>query len=295
MGRQQTAKKSPQGSCLLRLTPLILLAIGLSIPGPMLLNIGIRTLTNLALQSGNPPLAESVLSFALKVKPNSAQIYDALGFVQSQQGRNDLAADSFRQAIALDAKNARAHNNLGVALLNQGELNQAIEHLKTATTLDPGNAVQYYNLANSYISVGEQSLAADAYLLASQLDQNMNDAKARLAAVLLIEGESAQASETWTLVLETDPNQALALRGMGVIACQNGDFNGALSYLQNAQKLDPYDPYTRFYTGIALEALGKLAEAEAEFEKAMFQSGDALLSYQIEVHLQAVRLAHGEE
>ena len=65
--------------------------------------------------------------------------------------------------------------------------------------------------------------------------------------MLLIEGEAAQASAAWKQALEADPNQALALRGLGVIACQDGDFEDALDYLQKAAVLDPYDPYTRFY------------------------------------------------
>ena len=83
-----TTEQPRGGSCLLRLTPLILLTIGLFITGSVLLNIGIRELTSLALQAGNVPLAESILANALKIKPNSAQVYDALGFVQSQQGKN---------------------------------------------------------------------------------------------------------------------------------------------------------------------------------------------------------------
>jgi len=251
-------------------------------------------MTNLALQAGNPPLAETILNTALIVKPRSAQIYDALGFIQSQQGKNPEAEVTFRQAIALDENNSRAHNNLGVVLLMLEEPKAAVEQLEKATQLDPGNAAQYYNLANAYLASGEGGRAAESYRLAYQLDPGLVDANAHQAAVMLIEGQPSEAEAVFKQILLTEPNHALSLRSLGVIAYQNSEFSGELGYLQKAQTIDPFDPFTRFFAGITMERLGRLAEAGAELERALFLSSYPELSRQIEVHLRTVRESQGD-
>jgi Flp pilus assembly protein TadD len=273
--------------------PLFLATI-LIILGPALLNLVTRHLTRFALEQGNPALAETVLSLVVRLKPGSAQIHDSLGYVQYYQGKNERAEASFRRAIELDGTYPVPRSNLGVLLLNQGDLRQAIEHFQEAVKLDPASGSTYFNLANAYLEVGDREAASETYRLVIELDPDQREAQANWASLELEAGRVDPAQEMFTQILAANPKHALARRGLGVIEFLRENPAQALEELRMAAELDPYDPVTRFYTGLALEKLGKLQEAEAEFERAVFLGDDESLVRQAERHLLAVRTSLGE-
>jgi tetratricopeptide (TPR) repeat protein len=248
-----------------------------------------RMVMQAALNAGRPDLAERFLNLSLYWLPNSAQVFDSLGYSLYLQDKNAKALDAFQQAVTYDEMNAAAQNNLGVMLLNQSEAGQALDHFKAAVDLDPGDAKIYLNMGNAYLAAGELEAGAGAYQRAFEIDPNLVDAKALWAGIMLEQGETAKAKQAWREVLELDAEHPLALRGLGVAAVMEDDPQQALIDLQNALAVDPQDAITHFYLGMALEALDRPEEAAAAFTNALSLSDDPAIADLAQAHLKAIQ------
>jgi Flp pilus assembly protein TadD len=244
-------------------------------------------MTRLALDAGRPDLAEYYLRIATYLQPDYARIYDTLGYALFIQGKEEEALAVFTQAVLLDAEDAAAQNNLGVVLLQRAQIDQAIEHMHKAIDLHPGSPQAYFNLGNAYLVAGDFEAAARQYRMAFDLDANQLDAKAMWAGILLKKDQVEDARQAWEKVLSQDPAHNLALRGLGVIAFMEGQPEIAVTYLEAALISHPEDAVARFYLGLALQELGKTAEADAEFGAALANSRDPILSQMVKSSLLA--------
>lgn len=277
--------RRPRRVWLWPLVAILTLVLTLMILYPELLQFTNHRLTTMALEAGRPDLAENYLEFALSWQTNSAQLYDALGYSYYLQGKQTEALAAFEQAVSLDESYASAQNNLGVALLSQGKIGQAIEPLEAAVSLDPGNADAHHNLGNAYLATQEHEFAANAYQRAFELDPNQIEAKALWAGIALEGSQTDLARDAWEQIVDEKPDHSLANRGLGVIAVLEGRPTQALRHLEIARSCNPQDGITSFYLGLALDALGRPAEAANEFENALVFSDDPDL-----VHLARERL-----
>jgi len=174
-------------------------------------------------------------------------------------------------------------------LLNQANAEQALEHLRKAVELNPGHADAYFNLGNACLAAGDPDSALKAYQRAFELDPTKIDARASLAGILMHQGELDLARSAYLEILQSDPGYHLALRGLGVIAVLEGKSEESLQYLQAARDTDVQDAYTRFYLGLALEAMDQKLAAAAEFEHALALSADPDLIQQSEAHIDGIR------
>ncbi len=256
---------------------LIFLALALLILGPAAPDYARATITYLAVDAGRPDLAENALRLILKAQPGSPQFNEALGTSLSLQGKYSEAISAYLRAISLDSDLASAQNNLGVTLIDQSEAAQAIAHLLVAVELDPGEAALHYNLGNAYQIAGYPQLAAQAYQRAYMLDAGQVDAMAQWARIALETGQIEEARAAWESVLAQSPDHPLAHKGLGAIAVLQGRYEQALPQIEAGLASDPQDGTTRYYLGLALQGLGRSAEAATEFKQAMALSSDPIL------------------
>lgn len=270
-------------------TSLIFLALVLMIFGPVLPGYAGAKLTRFAEESGYAHLVANTLRWAVVIKPESAQLQEAYGNSLFLIEENQLALDALQTAVELDEESASAQNNLGVVLMSTSRASEAIEHLLAAVDLDPGNAEFFYNLGNAYLENGENSFAAKAYQRALELDPLHLDAKALWAGISLESGDVNEAKLAWEQVIAVKPTHPLANKGLGVIAVLEGRQAQALPYLASALVSHPEDGTTRYYLGVALEALNRPVEAATEFEQAISTSSDPALINLASSHLQAIR------
>jgi len=274
---------------LLLLVLIISFAMVVLILGPTLLDDANDSLVNLVADAGRPDLAQQYFRFVLFWQPESARVYADLGDNFFLQGNESEAIKAYQQAISMDDFLPWLHNNLGVLLLDQGAANQAADHLQTALNLNPGNANAYHNLGNAYYALGQWEAAANTYQQALELDPNLLDVKAAWAGIMLNEGQLDEAREAWEEVLAEEPQHLLAQKGLGVIAVMEEDPSQALTYLEAVSTADPEDIFTRFYIGLALEALGRPAEAAGELRYVIEKGEDPELLRQAETHLQMIQ------
>jgi predicted Zn-dependent protease len=106
---------------------------------------------------------------------------------------------------------------------------------------------------------------------------------------MLYEGQLDEAREVWEEVLAEKPQHLLAQKGLGVIAVMEEDPSQALTYLEAVSTADPEDIFTRFYIGLALEALKRPAEAAGELRYVIEKGEDPELLRLAETHLQMIQ------
>jgi superkiller protein 3 len=242
--------------------------------GPILVDTANNSIPELMVEAGRPDLAEKYLKFVISWQPDSARIYGDLGDVLVLQSKGEEAIEVYQQAIGMDEYLPWIHNNLGVLLLEGDGAELAIDHFLKALNLNPQNIEAYRNLGNAYYALGQWQAAANAYQYALDLDSTLLDTRADWAGINLYESQLEQARQAWQEVLLDDPRHLMALQGLGVISLLEENPDQALLYLDAARFIDPEDPNTHLYLGLAFEAAGKPAEAAAEYKYIVDMSSD---------------------
>jgi Tfp pilus assembly protein PilF len=72
--------------------------------------------------------------------PDSALVYNALGFAYFAQDQFDLAIKQYKQALEIAPEYVTAWNNLGHAYERKQLVSQAVEAYETALKLEPSNS-----------------------------------------------------------------------------------------------------------------------------------------------------------
>jgi len=234
--------------------------------GPALLEYSNARLPDRFAEAGQYDRARQYLEFAIRLQPESASLYGKLGDILAHEDQNMEAIEAYQQAISLDEYLPWVHNNLGVLLLEQEFYALAADHFQKALELNPENTSAYQNLGNAYYAQDEWEATADSYQKALELDFTLLETKAAWAGLILYEDRLVEARLVWEDVLVTDPRHPLALQGLGIVALLEDDPALALMYLDAARYLNPGDPTTHLYTGMAWEALDRPEEAAKEFQ-----------------------------
>jgi LytR cell envelope-related transcriptional attenuator/Tetratricopeptide repeat len=120
-----------------------LLANGVPIesPGPDAYGEGKVHLLN-----GNYGLAVRPLRAALRSRPNSPEILNALAVAYEKLGRRDLSQLYFAQALAADPGSVQTLNNIARSLMQSGSPSLAGAYLERAAAVDPRNPIVRSNL-----------------------------------------------------------------------------------------------------------------------------------------------------
>jgi len=82
-------------------------------------------------------------------------------------------------------------------------------------------------------------------------------------------GRLTEAGEIYQRLLAANPRHADALRLLGVIARQEGQFQAAVEWIERSLAIDPAKPEAHHNHGDALRSLGKLPEAIIAYSKAV--------------------------
>jgi len=187
-------------------------------------------LLNLAVHSGAPqPARVSMLRQAIAKDPANPSLYNYLGNLYSETGRQAEAMKLYQDAIHKGVHTAWVYARLGNLYLRQGNKADAITLLETATQLNPSDYESLQNLAVAYREAGRP---ADA-------ERVLND------------------------ILKSGEEYPPAYNELGMTAFQKGDVAAAQNYFEKAARLDPTYQLNlgRFY-----KMAGDNVRARAAFE-----------------------------
>lgn len=254
------------------------------------------------LQAGKPAEAAQIYRHMLEQKPDSAwtayNLALALEAMQDQKG----AEDALRRAIDIDPKAAKIRAELGQLKLDDGETESAQEWLQSALDLEPQLAEARGNLAIIYARKGD--LATSEKLLRQALEDDpqytegylhlgrllgrqhkIPDAEQAIDKAVSLapqdpntlsmagkaEEEMGRTSEAIALlrkVVALRPDLAAAHLDLALALADSYDLPGALAETSEAVRLAPQSGVVHFYRGRVLYDLGRVTEAEPEFETA---------------------------
>ena len=100
---------------------------------------------------------------AIRLAPDRAAGYVALGQAFVMRGQRDAALEQFRLAAELEPGSAEVLHNQGVLFTERGELLQALDKLEQAVALEPGDSNVWNSLATVHARLGDYRDAEAAY------------------------------------------------------------------------------------------------------------------------------------
>jgi protein O-GlcNAc transferase len=168
---------------------------------------------------------------ALELKPDSANVLNALGCEYMEEGRPEEAAKTFQSAIASKPRWTDSHFNYGRLLKKTGQSDAALAEFRTAVEVAPMNSTARFYLAQELEERGEDSKAEAQYRMSIQLSPSL-----------------------------------MARRNLVDILLRTQREDEALMMLQQIAKEYPYDSTTHVKLGRLLEKEGKSAEAGKEYQ-----------------------------
>ncbi|MGH0033577.1 MAG: tetratricopeptide repeat protein [Myxococcota bacterium] len=229
----------------------------------------LRQLAENLVLDGRGDEALARLDHALARSPERAGLHDARARVLSRLGRADEAREAFRSALQLDPEHATALAGLGRLAAGEGNTAEAIVLLDRASgegfrDLESALLAASLVLGQGRTDEAEQRLRSIVAAAPGHAPA-LND----LAWVLASRGrELDRALELAERAVQIAPRPTM-LDTLGWVRLQRGEPALAVGPLERALAESPDAAGTRYRLGLALEALGRPAEARAAFERAL--------------------------
>jgi tetratricopeptide (TPR) repeat protein len=172
---------------------------------------------------------QQVLIDALSRASSPSQVREAAAAIPGVAGTRTL---TILRAMALTA-GARGRVQDGLTLANAADW----------LAREVGEKIQRRaNLAEAALYMNEYSLAEALYRTLLEESPDDLDIRAKLGRCLAEQGYNEEAKEHLTQVLGRSPDHARALRDLGGVYLNLGDFGAARRYFQAAAEADPSDP-----------------------------------------------------
>jgi adenylate cyclase len=152
--------------------------------------------------------AEQLLTEALKLDGNRADIHAMLGLLRRVQNRLTESRAEWEAAVALDRNNSWAYSELGTTLMYLGEPEAAIPHIEKAMRLNPGYpyiAGAYWGLGACHLLLGHVDEAIELLGKARAANPRPYFIHLWLAGALGLRGDLDEARASLAEVLKLKP------------------------------------------------------------------------------------------
>jgi tetratricopeptide (TPR) repeat protein len=154
--------------------------------------------------------AESYLKEAIELDPLFVDAMDHLGMVYRRQNRLDEAEEMYLRSISINDKNLVPYQNLAIVYRLKNRLNDALELYKKMAAIDENNPEPYYGIGELFYIVGDYEKSIPFFDKAIELYIEQNS------------------------VVVYD-----AFYYKGMIYYRMGNYDEALKYLEEVQKVNP--------------------------------------------------------
>lgn len=233
---------------------------------------------------------------------NFAQEEFNLGSAYYRAGEFELARKHLNACLSLNPHFPRAHLNLGAIALSAGELTAARAEFETELTANPNDEMAWNNLGAVEEQAGRLEPARQNYRQAIAIRPTYREAIRNLARLEQQTGNLEEAYQVLQKLPAGDLKQLSTLRQLvelslqtnhldetqkwivrareaglgdpvyfhyvGLIEQRQGNFQGALYFLQKAYEEKPEDPAITHDLAMSYLQLGQIDRAEKHFKKA---------------------------
>jgi len=177
--------------------------------------------------------------------------------------------EAAEQAIKLDATLAEAHVRLANYWRASGDPRRADGHLQTAMTLEPDSALVLGMYASLIAAEGRFAEAAAAQRRGLEIDPLSHASRYNLAVFLYYAGQVAEAEQELIKLRELNPAPQRSPEMHGILLLTSGRYEEALALIADW----PDGPDRYFVSAIALDRLGRRAEAEDALRRLVESGG----------------------
>ncbi len=212
--------------------------------------------------------AAAVLRQACSLHPRDFSPRISLAKALEEAGNAREALPAFRDAYRRRLPNARLLLDLGATLLKRDLLDEAATAFHESLMLDPTNADAHAALGDAHRERGRLDEAIPAYREAIRLRPGYAQAHNNLAVVLAHRGRVAEAIKHHEEAVRFRPTSAdFRLRLAATLCDFRGDYDGAITVVEEAMKLKRDDPLAYDYLGCALSGKRDHRGAVAAFRE----------------------------
>ncbi len=205
----------------------------------------------------------SLWSDAAAKAPGSWTSQINLGSGYLHAGDSDRAEAAFRRALALNPDHPLGYYNLGLVALRRGRADEASAWFERALALAPRSWEVYQGLGEAAMAGGRSDEAAAALRQAVALNPRDAKAHARLGLLAQQAGDDAGAESAYLTSLRDDPDNPEVLNNLGAVYLGRREWARALELLTAAVGRDPEYVDAAYNRALALDALGRKADARA--------------------------------
>src|SRR5262249_23306229 len=232
-------------------------------------NVALFTqLVELDLQQKHFDAARQRIRSQFQGKPDSADAHFWEARVLAAEGKWDRVEDQLRQTLKLDPNLPGAYDLLVQAYIVTNKLPQAVKELEEVLTKEPKNSLALMTLGLLYDRLKDYPKERDAYEKLLSIDPNFVPALNNLA--YLYTERLNDLNKAYGLARkahEVQPKEALAGDTLGWVLYKRGDYQQALSMLQeSAQASD--NPEIQFHLGMTAYMMGQTDLAKTALGKA---------------------------
>jgi uncharacterized protein (TIGR02466 family) len=219
-------------------------------------------------QYANGKWADAAISLrkAAQLMPGHNGIHEQLGASLQQAGDLDGAERSYRTALTIQSSNPEVHFNLGTVLSRKHDIDGALAAYKEAIRLRPDHGGAQRNLGHLLGRIGRFEEAIEPHRRAARIFQGDPSIAYDLGYALAVTGRTDEALKVLDRALEAHPDTPDFLTMMALAHFRGGNPDSALSYAERALAAKPGDNTALAYKAMALNELGRTAEAQPIYD-----------------------------
>jgi tetratricopeptide (TPR) repeat protein len=212
--------------------------------------------------------AEQLLERAVRLDPEGAYSYNALGIAALEQANFDKAARAFREAVKRAPYWAYPMHNLALAYTQMGNYAEAVRTYQEAMKLAPNYSYLPYNLGLVSQRLNRRGEAEAAYKKALELAPNDPMPLNALGYLAAASGKRADAERYYKEALAKDPNMLVARHNLAVLLSERKDrVDEAIGLWKENLVKDANHLPSRLSLARVLAEQGKVTDAIAEYDK----------------------------
>ena len=215
------------------------------------------------------PDAANLLENAVRIDPEGAYGYNALGIAYLEEGEFDRAIPAFRDAVRRAPHWSYPLHNEALAHVESGEYQAAIRLYQQAMRLTPQYSYLPYNLGLVYQRLNRRKEAETSYRKAMTLAPQSAAPYNALGTLKASEGKAAEAEQLYRDALQRDPKLMPARHNLAVLLAQEKKPAEAIAlWRENLRQSPDYLP-SRLSLAETLAGSGDAAGAIDEYRRVL--------------------------
>ncbi|HEX3917929.1 MAG TPA: tetratricopeptide repeat protein [Caulobacteraceae bacterium] len=168
------------------------------------------------------------------------------------------------KALNQDERSGMGWYVLAVARERAGDFQNSLKAYQCALALLPDQSEVANDLGRLAFRMGMKDVAEQLFRRYLQAHPESLEAANNLACAIRDQGRPADAIDVLKVAIGQNPGDALLWNTLGTIVCEQGDIATAITFYEEAMRLDPHFAKARYNRGNARLALGELDDALAD-------------------------------